>query len=310
MVYVVNYDRMIYTYHKALQQNFNHGVIYMTDWRITPCPIDTPSCSYDYALFIDESGQSTYKNVTMERKWFTLCGCLVHKSDLLGMRNEIMRIKTQYWTNGEFAYKKGVKRVVFHMKEIAEARKGICLKNNPFCMPHLSPAIFASFEREYNQLINDSPFIVFSVSVDKMEMLSRYGTNAYDPYTYALTLLFERVTDFINASNSHAKVIVLFEQRRKREDVIAHKKLISILDHGTPYIAASNFSWICGAHFCEKNTPDGRSYYGLEVADFCAFPVKMYFAKNVQTNEFILIRPKIYCGGRNCANSFGLKKVP
>lgn len=126
----------------------------------------------------------------------------------------------------------------------------------------------------------------------------------------AITLLFERVTDYINANERDAKVIVAFEQRETKEDEFALKKLNSILNNGTRYISAHNFSWVERAHFCKKNTPDGRSYYGLEIADYCAFPIKMYFARNISTPEFLNIQPKIYCSGRNCPESFGLKKVP
>ena len=194
------------------------------------------------------------------------------------------------------------------MSEIALARKGYSNSNNPFCK--LKNDIEPFYE-EYKSAVREMDFLVFSVTVDKLEMLAKY-TIAWDPYEYALKLLFERVrhcvkTLYDGAENS---VVVMLEQEGPKEDAINHRCIMDILDKGTDYQKQACFKWIKGVYFCPKRSDDGRSYYGLEVADFCAYPIKMHFAKADKANEeFEIIEGKIYKTRWNEAG-YGLKKVP
>ena len=73
------------------------------------------------------------------------------------------------------------------------------------------------------------------------------------------------------------------------------KTITDIVDEGTGYQSGRCFSWVKGAYFCPKRNQEGKSYYGLEIADFCAYPIKMFFVKNeTASEEFTIITPKVY----------------
>lgn len=280
----------------------------MDEWRNAPMEISQIPAGMKLALFIDESGKAKYKGTTENDCYFTLGGCLFSTDAMKEAQDKLLALKKKYWADGNFAYKKGLMRVTFHMCDISKALKHYRSRNNPFSSlnENLQP-----FYNEYKQIIADIDFIVFSVTVDKQAMLRRYSV-PYDPYGFALMLLLERVHHCIAGRfpQSTDSVVVMLESIGAKEDSINLRMIKSIIDRGTPYQQKECFDWVKGVFFCPKHSSDGRSYYGLEIADFCAYPIKMYYVKNETTNdEFNIIRPKIYCKGDNKA-SFGLKKVP
>ena len=260
------------------------------------------------ALFIDESGKPTYKGTTEKDRYFTLCGCLLTLESVKHAQDTMLELKRKYWPDGMFAYKSGSQRVTFHMLEISQALKGYNNRNNPFSYigENITP-----FYEEYKLLLEGLDFFVFSVTVDKLAMQRKY-IMPFDPFEYALKLLLERVHHCIARfyPDSADSVLVMFESAGRREDDIHHHMLMKILNNGTEYQNGRDFSWVKGAFFCPKHCSDGRSYYGLEIADFCAYPIKMYFVRDAtESTEFGIIKNKIYCKG-NKAEGFGLKKVP
>lgn len=280
----------------------------MESWRSKPTVIDNSPGGTKLALFIDESGNSMYKGTDEHNRYFTLCGCLFTLPELKTAQEKMLTLKRKYWSNGEFAYKEGYQRVTFHMSEIAQAVKGFSNKNNPFSFikEKVNP-----FYLEYKQLIRELDFFVFSVTVDKLAMKQQY-CHPYDPYAYALELLLERVRHCLVRfyPESSDSVVIVIESSGKKEDALHLKCITEIVDKGTTYQGKRCFSWVKGAFFCPKRNSCGKSYYGLEIADFCAYPIKMYFVKNEEgSEEFEIIKPKVYKSGAN-ARSFGLKKVP
>lgn len=285
----------------------------MDDWRTTPTDIYTIPSGMKYAFFIDESGQPRYKGTTENNRFFTLCGCLFSKASLEDTQNKLLKLKHKYWADGKFHYKKGHFRVAFHMAEIAQAIKGYRNANNPFSFldSNLEP-----FYTEYKATIGSLRFTIFSVTVDKLAMKQRYS-QPYDPFGYSLELLLERVHLYLCSvhETSADSVIVMVESAGKKEDAIHHGNLMRLLHDGTRYIKGLNnssaFSWVQGVYFCPKHNNNGQSYYGLEIADFCAYPIKRYFFEEMENEEFSIIRPKIYRNKRDKSDAgYGLKKVP
>lgn len=157
-----------------------------------------------------------------------------------------------------------------------------------------------SREQSYRSVIRNSgvrelDFFVFSVTVDKLAMKQQY-CHPYDPYAYALELLLERVRHCLVRfyPESSDSVVIVIESSGKKEDALHLKCITEIVDKGTTYQGKRCFSWVKGAFFCPKRNSCGKSYYGLEIADFCAYPIKMYFVKNEEgSEEFEIIKPPI-----------------
>lgn len=280
----------------------------MDDWRLSPTTIDQIPAGMKLALFIDESGKAKYKGTHEHDRYFTLCGCLFTLDALKAAQDKMVALKKEYWPDGQFTYKKGTQRVTFHMSEISQALKGYKNRNNPFC--YLGDNLTVFYEK-YKKLVGELDFFVFSVTVDKLAMMRKYHA-PYDPNKYALKLLLERVHHCIARFYPSAadSVVIMVESEGEKEDGINLKTITEIVDKGTVYQSSRCFSWVKGAYFCPKRNQEGKSYYGLEIADFCAYPIKMFFVKNeTASEEFTIITPKVYCKG-NKATGFGLKKVP
>ena len=280
----------------------------MEDWRIKPTIIEHSPAGVKLTLFIDESGTPMYKGTTENNRYFTLCGCLFSLPELKKAQDSMLALKEKYWKDGLFAYKKGFQRVTFHMSEIASACKGFSNKNNPFS--YIKENVHPFYE-EYKQLIGDLDFFVFSVTVDKISMQNSYR-HPYDPFAYAFELLLERVHHCVvyhypDAANG---LVIVIESSQRKEDALHHKHIMNVLTKGTSFKDSNCFTCVKGVYFCPKRNTDGKSYYGLEIADFCAYPIKMYHVKKeVGSEEFNILQPKIYRNGSNL-QGYGLKKVP
>ena len=275
-------------------------------WRINPCAVINIPQTIDALLFIDESGKPTYKNMG-DDIWFTLCGCLFENSSITIAKDTFMAIKNRYWINGCYFYKKGPQRVVFHMKEIAPAIKGLMsIRNNPFCS--LGDR-FPAFYYDLCETINQLDFTVFSVTVNKYEMQQKYNRFAYDPYEYAMKLMLERVNHYMAVRYGHGGHLSVFvECVGLREANISHANIMKVISDGTEFLEATRFKWLNSVYFCPKRPEPDKSYYGLEVADFCAYPIRIFCSKQIKSSEFLLIEKKIFHPSK--ASSYGLKKVP
>lgn len=267
-------------------------------WRNRPTFLENWPKDIDYAIFIDENGDANLKNINKcinnnkdidpNNIYFNITGCIVKRDDLFLIRNDVMGIKNKYWEQGKYLYRKNGnethQRVCFHSSEI-RGRKGA----------------FSDKVINYNDFINDLsevmknlPVQLISMCIDKEKLCRRHGTNAWHPYCTGLTFMLERYVNFILEEGE--KGIIILEGRGKKEDRTILDHIKNIMDEGTYYVPPYLFKdKLKGVYFNPKWQNGGqKSYFGLEIADLCAYPIYKYIRFGTKDPAFNAIENKFY----------------
>lgn len=278
-----------------------------SNWRNRPTTIDLISKDVDYIINIDENGTGNLKKVQQAKKagkpvpdseqHFAVTACLIHTRNFMESTEMVMALKRKYWTDGLFSYSDGKKRVCFHSKEIRSRKDAF----------HPSVIDYDSFVLDLSQLIEDLPITVYSAHIDKVRHVEQYRYPD-SPYDLCMHFVLERIMRDIGANES---CIVVLESRGKKEDLDLLNQIKYLLDHGNRYHPASHFSKIRGVYFNPKwsqATHCQKSYWALEIADVCAYPVYKYFAHGKRDQAFDVVESKFKNYPRY--NGKGLKSFP
>lgn len=281
----------------------------MEDWRDRPTLIEEWEESIDSILSIDENGTidlngirkniiNVYGNRTHNDRWFTITGVEMNRDDFEKFRDSINTIKYGYWDNGCFQYKRGNRRVVFHSREIRK-------RQGPF-----NPRIidYGQFMIDITEMIKNTPFEVFSSSIDKAYHLLKYA-NPYPVYNLCLEFILERYCRQLRKIGKSGAI--LLESRGKREDRAILEYLKSLLDNGNKYWSRDDFSSIKGVYFNPKwsSKHDKKmSFILLELADLVSYPIHKYVKLEKKDPAFQSFEEKI--SNFPFINGYGLKIFP
>lgn len=278
-----------------------------TNWKNRPTPVEEIPTDVDWVIAIDESGNSDLKylfkqkeankSVNESEKHFTVTACALQTSDFELTRDKIMELKNKYWENALYKYKDVEKRVCFHSKEI-RGRK------NAFSKEVIE---YDRFISDLSDMMRSLPVTLFSAHIDKWKHINKYKYPD-DPYDLCLDFLLERIVR--NMSENETCYIVL-ESRGKKEDKELLNVIKRILNYGNGYKPPKFFSKIKGVYFNPKwcqNADCKKSYWELELADLCAFPIHKYLAYGKTDKSYEILKPKLY--GFPRVNGFGIKSFP
>ena len=262
-----------------------------SNWRNRPTTIDHVSNDVDYIISIDENGTSnlqkvldakrTGKTVPDSEKHFALTACLIRTSDFPAATDMVMELKHRYWHNAMFSYGGKEKRVCLHSREIRGRKEAF----------HPDVIDYPSFILDLTQLIEDIPMTVYASHIDKVRHVNRYFYPD-SPYDLCMNFVLERIMKDIGENE---KCIVILESRGKAEDMILLNQIKELIDHGNRYNPASRFSKICGVYFNPKWSKEcqcQKSYWSLEIADVCSYPVYKYFAHGKKDRAFDVVEEK------------------
>lgn len=278
-----------------------------SNWRNRPTTIDEIPTSIDWLIAIDESGSSDLSQVIKAKKsgeelndgikQFTVTACALRMKDFCSARDMVMTLKNKYWKNALFEYKGVEKRICFHSKEIRGRRDAF----NPDIIN------YDSFITDLSQLMADVPITLFSANIDKWKHVNHYSYPD-NPYNLCLDFVLERLMWQMSSTEN---CYIILESRGRKEDKVLLNKIKYLLDNGNNYNPASNFSNIAGVYFNPKwchVSNDKMSYWELELADLCAFPIHKYLAYGTEDEAFKVLKPKIF-GYPNITGK-GLKTFP
>lgn len=290
-----NYRRNLFTY--SMNKN----------WRNRPTTIDYVSKDITWVVAIDESGNPDLKqvqkaikedrNLNDGDKQFTVTACAIRVEDFPSVQNMVMEIKNKYWENALYNYKGGDKRICFHSKEI-RGKKGAF---NP------SKIDYSSFINDLSVMMGNIPMRLFSVNIDKWKHVNKYKYPA-DPYDLCLEFIFERLMFDFGPNDT---CCIILESRGKKEDKELLNKIKALIDYGNELNKASKFSRIKGVYFNPKwcqAEHEQKSYWELELADLCAYPIHKYLSYHHKDAAFDVLEPKI-CGYPKIIGK-GLKSFP
>lgn len=281
----------------------------MSDWSVRPTPIHDWEESIDSILSIDENGTvdlkgvrknivNVYRNSNHPDRWFTITGVAQDRDDYLDFKEAMNNLKYKHWENGCFNYKKGVKRVVFHSREIRK-------KEGPF-NPNLIN--YSELLNGISDVVSTVPFKIFSSSIDKAKHIIQY-TNPYPVYNLCLEFILERYC--MSLLNDNKNGIIILESRGKKEDKEILQYLVNLLKNGNRYHDGKHFSCIKGVYFNPKwSEPHNKqmSYVSLELADLVSYPIHKFVKLDKKDVAFQSFEGKI-CNYPNYSG-YGIKIFP
>lgn len=284
----------------------------MQDWRITPTSIDSIDIlkeNITHISFFDENGSSdmdTVKKSIDENKtlneneiYFNVTAVTIESKDITMIGEKISSLKSKYWQpDGKCQYRNGdVKKVVFHSREIRRSE-------GPFSKNVIDYNCFLS---SLSELIESIPIVINTSFINKQSHYLLYGMNCQMPYDISLMFILERIVNHVLKDSD--KVIIILESRGKKEDMQILLHINKIITFGTYYVTSRQFNKIKGIYFNKKRTADNAlSYFGLEIADLCSYPIYRYCINRESSRSFDVIEHKLHAFPNYWGK--GLKKFP
>lgn len=263
-----------------------------SNWRNRPTTIDFVSRDIDYLISIDESGTSNLKRIQNiinnggkldeQERHFAVTAVLIDMKKFNLICDKIMALKNKYWVNGLFRYKDLEKRVCFHSREIR-------MKKTAF-----SPQVinYEQFISDLSLLMNELPITLYASHIDKFRHVKQYKI-PNSPYDLCMSFVLERIMKDIKKDR---KCIIILESRGKKEDKHLLDFMKNLLDNGNYFNAPTLFKKIQGVYFNPKWSKldnEKKSYWELELADLCAYPIFKYFVYGKSDKAFEILKHKL-----------------
>ena len=159
------------------------------------------------------------------------------------------------------------------------------------------------FMNELSSLIEELPYTLFVVGIDKLRHKERYASRAQNPYELAVTYTFERVVHLLE-QHGETHLPVIAEARGKNEDRNLEAAFYKMLASGTWYVGPERLSRLrCPLLFENKL----RNVCGVQLADLCAHPCARHILKPTQPNRaYEIAAQHIY----RCGKVTGWKVFP
>lgn len=239
-------------------------------------------------IFIDESGTSyKYKpgvNNPGER-YFTLAACILKRQDYSELRKEIKTLKQRY------------KKYIGDR----ELKSRWIRRSNPVNIdPDDPPAYeFWKYEKEgvvqYKKfckdleiLVSNTHFEITSVGVDKIVAQTLYPHK--DILQTTLTDLWERIFIY-HAINRVGDSRILFDPRKSIDDQIMRGSYEDFRRHGSWFVDQARLSY--AKLYKRVFSPSSQESVGIQLADFCAYPIKRYVEDKTYPFFRRVIKPKL-----------------
>ncbi len=214
-----------------------------------------------YRLYIDESGDHTYKQLTtLDRRYLGLTGVLIGKAYYdEHLPRELEELKQRH-----FPYDPDAPTILVR-SEIKNRRRAFYVLQDP----RVSDAWEEDILGYYRRLVPHAK--VFTVVIDKVNHLSRYPIQTFDPYQYALSVLLRRVSGYLVRLSAQADVMA--EARGAKEDRQIQEAYQDLRTTGSYYGTASEYAASFPAEELIVRRKD-HNVAGLQIADLIAYGQK------------------------------------
>lgn len=281
-------------------------------WKIKPMNIESMSKEATHVAFFDENGDTDMsyivkckhngKTVDISSRYFCLTSILLQHDDVEKVSYDITELKRKYWPDdGCFQYGNGkYQKVVLHSREIRR-------RTGPFSKNVIKGDLFMN---DLSSFIESLPISITSSFIDKMSLYDKYGEYARSPYDLSIKFILERMVG--KQLKDTDKIIIILESRGKVEDYILLDTIMRIKKYGTEFMTAKRFDKIIGVYFNPKRSISDcrKSYYGLEIADLCSYPIYKYCRNGSDKTDkaYEILKSKIY--GFPNIKGYGLKMFP
>lgn len=241
-----------------------------------------------YYLFLDESGDHGLKTIDENFPIFLLCGILISEENYKDIREEINKIKEQFWQN---------KEVIFHSRDIRKC-------NNEFQIL-FDLKIKEQFYKVINDLVSKNNYHIISSSIHKSAFIKKYGKLENDVYEISLSFVLERAVFCLDSLKNCDELEIVIEKRGKKEDLKLAKHIQKITQVGTYYVSSERINKLgFKTNFLWKK----ENINGLQLADLIAYPIARYILKPKGIHlSFDAFKKNFYTKN---GKIYGLKKFP
>lgn len=263
------------------------------------------SQGFTHFAFFDENGTSNYKKVVKciqngneipeDDKHFALTYILIKKNDLTSISTYISDFKNRWWPpEGCYQNKKNQSvKVCLHSSDIRYNRY-------PFDQSFIHD--YDTFFTELTELMKKLPILIRTSYINKEKMVKLYSS-PYDPYEISMNFLLERLVNYDTPESS--KIMLIFEARDPDLDRSMIEAINKFFIIGSDFVSKHHLNnKIDAIHFNPKRPFDDltKSYFGLEIADLCSYPIYKYCKFGSKGIEFDTVISKM--------PPYGIKKFP
>jgi hypothetical protein len=214
-----------------------------------------------YRLYIDESGDHTYKLLEdPAHRYLALLGVWLRQSDdSVALADDLERFKRYLFGP------RPDKPVILHRSEIINRRGAFgALRDTCFR---------TRFDEELLGVIGRARFRMVCVLIDKLAHAQRYAS-PFHPYHYCLAAMLDRYSGWLNYKNAVGDVIA--ESRGTQEDLQLSQAYLRVYESGTLLFGREHHQRALTTKKI-KLAPKYRNLAGLQLADLLAYPVKQSF---------------------------------
>ena len=257
-----------------------------------------------YRIYIDEVGSSDL-NGTQDpvNRYLSLTGVVIELQHVKEtITPEMEALKTKYFNSHPD------EPIIFHRKELI---------NKKFPFHTLKTKLKEDeFNVDFLDCLQRWNYKVITVIIDKYEHNQRYNLWRYDPYHYAMAIMFERY--HLRLKEINQKGDMMFESRGGKEDTRLKESYRNLFKNGTDYIRANDIDETLTSKEL-KIKPKSANISGLQLADLLAFPTRRYALKHYNLlndgretfNEKIIekIESKFFKRD-NVIEGYGIKLLP
>jgi hypothetical protein len=211
-----------------------------------------------YRLYIDESGDHTYKLLDdPSHRYLALLGIWFKQGEpYVQFADDLERFKRDLFGP------RPDKPVILHRSDIIN-RKGAF---GSLCQPDLRKR----FDDELLEIVRRASFKMVCVVIDKQAHLKNYRS-PFHPYHYCLAALLDRYSEWLNYKNVLGDVMA--ESRGREEDMQLKEAYTRVYESGTLTLGHEHHQRALTSKEI-KIQPKHKNIAGLQLADILAHPVK------------------------------------
>lgn len=215
-----------------------------------------------YRLYLDESGDHTYKALEQPRhRYLGLTGCYFTLEDYLAFAHSLEELKHEYFAH--YPHRDRDEPIILHRNDIINRRGVFSLLKDP--------EVEERFNNDLLRLFGDAQYKIISVVIDKKKHLERYGDHAFHPYHYCLAAILERYCGFLNYFNARGDVMA--EARGGTEDKQLKSAYRRIYESGTLWRNGDFFQKALTSKEIKLKRKKAN-IAGLQLSDCLVYPIK------------------------------------
>lgn len=215
----------------------------------------------DYRIYIDESGDHTYRRLTdLDKRYLGLTGVLVRKDHY----DAVIQPGLEQLKRRHFSYDPDSPPVL--------VRSQLIRRRGPFWRLR-DPDDRAAWDDALIEFISALEINVYTVVMDKRAHFDRYGAASFNSYEYSLRVLLNRIRGLLVNFRGGATADVMAEARGGREDALLLREYEEFRQHGDDRVTGERVraTYPETLQFRRKD----QNIAGLQIADLLAYPQKM-----------------------------------